>query len=84
MHGRRRPALLPSGAALFPPTLPLPLHRSPPFSFPSLHTVRTTYTPFDYAATLLPCLRWLRGYRPKSLIWDLAAGASGAALVVPQ
>lgn len=34
---------------------------------------------------MLPCLRWLRGYNVRrSLVWDLAAGASVAALVVPQ
>ena len=62
------------------PTLPL----SPSQPTHSTTNVTSAYTPFDYAATAFPCLRWLRGYNPRSLIWDLAAGASVAALVVPQ
>lgn len=47
--------------------------------------MRATYSPLDYAATALPCLAWLRRYNiRKDLMYDLLAGASVAALVVPQ
>ena len=63
--------------------LSLSLHLPP--SQNSLRRVKETYTPFDYLASALPCLHWLRSYKiRKFLLWDLAAGASVAALVVPQ
>ena len=58
---------------------------NPPPSPHSFHRVRSTYTPFDYAASVLPCVRWLSTYSLKSnLLFDFLAGASVAALVVPQ
>jgi Sulfate permease family len=74
---------------LFPPHLVSPhffsshLSISPPLN--SFRHVKETYTPFHYFAAVLPCLHWLRAYRVRRfLLWDLAAGASVAALVVPQ
>ena len=51
----------------------------------SASRVRATYGPLDYAASVLPCVRWLSTYSIKSsLLFDVLAGASVAALVVPQ
>ena len=59
------------------------------FSLPrkqnSASRVKATYGPLDYAASVLPCVRWLSTYPVKSsLLFDVLAGASVAALVVPQ
>ncbi|WIA41485.1 hypothetical protein OEZ86_008861 [Tetradesmus obliquus] len=43
------------------------------------------FTPFDWAALFLPCLRWLRTYRVKEwLLWDLLAGISVGFMIIPQ
>ncbi|KAF8066266.1 SULTR2 [Scenedesmus sp. PABB004] len=43
------------------------------------------FTPLDWLALFLPCVRWLRTYRIKDyLLWDVVAGISVGCMVVPQ
>eukprot|EP00890_Picochlorum_soloecismus_P004167 jgi/Picsp_1/4751/NSC_02119-R1_sulfate transporter len=43
------------------------------------------YTWFDWLGFFIPCFRWLRTYKVKEwLLWDLLAGLSVGAMVIPQ
>ncbi|PNH07849.1 Proton/sulfate cotransporter 2 [Tetrabaena socialis] len=45
----------------------------------------STYTPLDWLAYFLPCVRWLRIYRVREYLWaDFVAGVSVGFMVVPQ
>lgn len=43
------------------------------------------YTWYDWLAFFIPCFRWLKTYQYKSwLLWDVLAGLSVGAMVIPQ
>ena len=43
------------------------------------------YTWYDWLSYFIPCFRWLRTYNIKGwLLWDIMAGLSVGAMVIPQ